>query len=56
MRRFIALIAVVLISCPIQGCFLFGNHDGQGYHKNFAYETPERVSAGHAHRSRSSRW
>ena len=56
MRRAAALVALFVSALSMQGCYLFGHHDGGGYHKNFAYETPERVSAGHAHHHRSRRW
>lgn len=54
MRRAAILIVPAILAIALQGCFLFGVHDDRGYHRQFAYETPERTSGGHAHYERAS--
>lgn len=56
-HAFAFLLVVVGLSIGVQGCFFCGIHDDtQGYHRGFAYETPEHTSFSHAHYERACTW
>ena len=53
-RALAFLLVVIGLSVGLQGCFFCGIHDDSwGYHRDFAYETPEHTSFGHQHYERA---